>query len=156
MHFTYLNLSPQIGSETVVIQELFIIFIIGILTSFRHVFNPKWMLVYQGTQRLFSVKYSVRRSSCCLEFSFTWGRLKVFIWPCYSCTIFEAYLINFLLFLKFNFSHFTAQVRLFFVQKWIPKTFRFKNVWRGIRKILTFVISSIASKIFGKIILKPL
>ena len=53
-------------------------------------------------------------------------------------------------FLKFNFAHFTAQVRLFFVQKWIPKTFRFKNVWRGIGKILTFVISSIASKIFGK------
>ena len=35
--------------------------------------------------------------------------------------------------------------------------FGFKNVMeRGVRKNLTFVISYIASKIFGKIILKPL
>ena len=44
-------------------------------------------------------------------------------------------------FLKFNFSHFTPQVREFFVQKGKPKIFAFKNVMeRGIRKILSFVI----------------
>ena len=56
-------------------------------------------------------------------------------------------------FLKFNFSHFTAQVRLFFVQKRKPKIPVFKNVTeKGIREMLTFVIRQIASKIFGKII----
>ena len=55
-------------------------------------------------------------------------------------------------------SHFTSQVRLFFVEKWKPKIFRFKNVMeRRIRpKCLTFVIPQISPKIFGKIILKPL
>ena len=58
-----------------------------------------------------------------------------------SCTIFEAYLINPYDFLKFNFSHSTLQVRLFFVAKRKPKIFAFKNVMgRGFRKILTFVI----------------
>ena len=32
---------------------------------------PSW-----GTQRLFSVKYAVRRSKYFLDFSITWGRLK--------------------------------------------------------------------------------
>ena len=44
-------------------------------------------------------------------------------------------------FLKFNFSYFTTQVKLFFAQTRIPKTLGFKNVMkRGIKKILTFVI----------------
>ena len=44
-------------------------------------------------------------------------------------------------FLKFNFSQYTPQVRLFFVEKRKPKIFGFKNVMeRGIRKILPFVI----------------
>ena len=44
-----------------------------------------------------------------------------------------------------------------FVQKWKPKLFGSKNVMeRGISKILTFVIRYNTSKIFGKIILKPL
>ena len=60
-------------------------------------------------------------------------------------------------FLKFNFSYFTPQVKLFFVVKRKPKIFGFKNAMeRGIRKILTFVKLKITSKIFGKIILKPL
>ena len=72
--------------------------------------------------------------------------------------------------MKFNFSHFTPQARptsfpggenprnrvearLFFVRKWKSKILGFKNVMeRGI----TFVMRYIASKIFGKIILKPL
>ena len=33
----------------------------------------------------------VRRSKYCLEFSITWGRLKISGWALYSCTIFEAY-----------------------------------------------------------------
>ena len=48
-------------------------------------------------------------------------------------------------------------VRLIFRRKKKPKIFGFKNtVEKGIRKILTFVKRSIAYKIFGKIILKPL
>ena len=44
-------------------------------------------------------------------------------------------------FLKFNFSYFTTQVKLFFAQTRIPKTLAFKNVMkRGIKKILTLVI----------------
>ena len=43
------------------------------------------------------------------------------------------------------------------VEKRKPKIFGFKNVIeRGIRKILTFVIRYIESKMFGKIRLKPL
>ena len=45
-------------------------------------------------------------------------------------------------FLRFIFLNFTAQVRLFFVGKRKPEFFGFKNVMeRGIRKILTFVMS---------------
>ena len=57
-------------------------------------------------------KISVRRSKCCLEFSIAWGRFKIYRWLFHSCTIFEAYL-----FPTINSLHFTAQVRLFFVQK---------------------------------------
>ena len=47
--------------------------------------------------------------------------------------------------------------RLFFVEKRKPKILEFKKAMdRGIRKCLTFVTRQIASKIFGKIILKPL
>ena len=54
-------------------------------------------------------------------------------------------------FLKFYFSHFTFQVRLFFVEKKEPKLFSFKNVVaRGIRKFLTFVIRQVSSKISEK------
>ena len=61
--------------------------------------------------------------------------------PGHSNVIFEAYLIIPYDFLKFNFSHFTPQVRLFLVEKRKPKVFGFKNVMeRGIKKILTFVI----------------
>ena len=99
-------------------------------------------------------KISDRRSKYCLEFSITWGRLKTSRWPFQSCTIFEAHLIKFL---KFNFSQFTTQVRLFCVGRKKPKIFGLKNVTkRGIRKILAIVTSSTASKIIGEIILKPL
>ena len=57
-------------------------------------------------------KTSLRRSKCCLEFSITWGRLKMCRW----------------------------QVRLFLVEKMKPKLFGFKNeMEREIRKCLTFV-----------------
>ena len=43
------------------------------------------------------------------------------------------------------------------MEKRKPKIYGFKNVMeKGIRKILTFVVRKIASKIFGKTILKPL
>ena len=82
------------------------------------------------------------RSKYCLEFSIiTWWRLKIPGWLFSSCTIFEVYLMIICDFLKFNFSYFTPQVRLLFVVKRKPKTFRFKNAMeRGIR-IKTFSLS---------------
>ena len=43
-------------------------------------------------------KISVRRRKYCLEFSIAWGRLKISWWSFHSCKIFEAHLINSLLF----------------------------------------------------------
>ena len=66
---------------------------------------------------------------------------------------FEACLINSLRFSEASFFTF----HFVFSQKRKPKIFGFKNVIkRGIRKILTFIKGSIASKIFDKITLKPL
>ena len=51
-------------------------------------------------------------------------------------------------FLKFNLaiSHFTRQVRVFFIKKRKPKIFGFKNMMeRGIRKILSFVMHPVNS-----------
>ena len=85
-----------------------------------------WFLL-RGTQRLFSV----RRSKNCLEFSIAWGRLKISRWPFHSCTIFVIYLINSLrLSIKFNFSHFSTQVSLFFVEKRNLKCSDSKMRWR--------------------------
>ena len=98
----------------------------------------------------------VRRSKYCLEIFVTWERLKISRWPYHSCAIFEAYLINSLRFSDVYFSHFTSQVRLFFVEKRKPIIFGLKTAMeKEIRKFLTFVVLQIASKIFGKIILKP-
>ena len=80
---------------------------------------------------------------------------KISRWPFHSCTIFEAYLIN-SHFLKFNFSHFTPQVSLYFAEKRKPKIFGFKNVMeRRICKIFTFVIRWIASKLSAKYYWSP-
>ena len=112
--------------------------------------------ITQGHLTTVLCKISVRRSKYWQEFSISWWRLKISRWPFHSCTTFEAYLINSLRFPEVQVSHFTSQVRLFFVEKRKPKIFGFKNVMeRGIRKCLTFVIRQISSKIFGKIILKP-
>ena len=85
-----------------------------------------WFLL-RGTQWLFSV----RRSKNCQEFSIAWGRLKISRWPFHSCTIFVIYLINSLRFsIKFNFSHFSSQVSLFFVEKRNLKCSDSKMRWR--------------------------
>ena len=62
--------------------------------------------------------------------------------PGHSNVIFEAYLIIPYDFLKFNFSHFTPQVRLFFVEKKGTLSFRIQKCdgERDKKKILTFVI----------------
>ena len=73
--------------------------------------------VNQGHPATVFCEISVRRSKNCLEFSIAWGRLKISRWPFHSRTIFEAYLINAYDFLKFDFSHFTPQISLFFVEK---------------------------------------
>ena len=70
---------------------------------------------------------------------------------------FQAYLIYSPRFPEVQVTHFTSQVRLYFVEKRKPKIFRFKNVIeRGRRKCLTFVIRQISSKNFRENILKPL
>ena len=69
-------------------------------------------LKYQGHPMTVFCKTSARRSNYCLEFSITWGRLKMCRW----------------------------QVRLFRVEKMKPKLSGFKNeIEREIRKCLTFV-----------------
>ena len=64
------------------------------------------------------------RSKCCLEFSIVLGQFKIYRWLFHSCTIFEVYL-----FPTINSLHFTAQVRLFFVQKRNLK-FSGSKMWR--------------------------
>ena len=73
--------------------------------------------VKQGHPTTVFCEISVRRSKNCLELSTAWGRLKISRWPFHSRTIFEAYLINVYDYLKFDFSHFTPQIRLFFAEK---------------------------------------
>ena len=48
----------------------------------------------QGHPTTVFCKISVRRSKYCLEFSITWGRIKISRLPFHSCTIFKAYLTN--------------------------------------------------------------
>ena len=87
-------------------------------------------------------------------------RLKFSRCPFHSSTIFKAYVIKLIPydFLKFTFLHFSPQVKLSFLggRKRKPKIFGFENVTdRGIRKVVTFEKLHMASKIVGKIILKP-
>ena len=86
------------------------------LTEKNHRLLGKILKLYQYRTTVFR-EISVRRSKNCLEFSIARGRLKISRWPFHSHTIFEAYLINSYDFLKFNFSRFTPQIRLFFVEK---------------------------------------
>ena len=102
--------------------------------------------ITQGHLTTVLCNISVRRSKYWQEFSISWWRLKISIWPFHSCTIFEAYLINSLRFPEVQVWHFTSQVRLFFVEKRKPKIFGFKNgIGRRIRKCLNFVIRQISS-----------
>ena len=113
--------------------------------------------ITQGHLTTVLCKISVRRSKYWQECSISWWWLKIARWP--SIHVQFSKLISSIPydFLKLvQVSHFTSQVRLFFVEKRKPKIFGFKNVMeRGIRKCLTFVIRQISSKIFGKIIVKP-
>ena len=60
--------------------------------------------------------------------------------------------------LNLNCSHFSPQVKLFFVEKGKPKTFGFENaiMERGIKKILLSLYFKMRPTFFGKITLKPL
>ena len=83
----------------------------------------------RGTQRQFSAKYLFGEANIYLEFSIAWGWLKIFNWSFPSCTILYAYLLLYD-FVKFHVSHFTAQIRLFFLQKRKPKIFRLESVMK--------------------------
>ena len=86
------------------------------MPSFRHVFNPKGMLVLSGHPTTIFCKTSVRRSKCYLEVSVTWVRLKKIYMAIQFMYNFRSLFNKFPTISKFNFVHFTAQVRLFFVQ----------------------------------------
>ena len=156
------RLSGGGGREWLVVRKVAwraYVHISNLITDDRIHAMPQWWIQVSGLQgqpTTVFCKISVRRSKYCLEFSSTWRRLKISRWPFNSCKIFEVHLKNSLRF-SHLFSHFTSQVRLNFVGKRKPKIIRFKNVMeRGIRKCLTFVKQQIASKFFGKILLKPL
>ena len=77
-----------------------------------------FILSFQEQPTTVFSKISVRRSKYCLEFSINWGRLKVSRWPFPIHGQFLKLILLFsYAFLKFNFLHFTSQVRLIFVQK---------------------------------------
>ena len=73
---------------------------------FQNMFGWVAFKVSQGNPTTVFCKISVWRSKYCLEFSITWGRLKISWRPLHSRTIFEAQVINSLRFLDF-FSFFT-------------------------------------------------
>ena len=93
------------------------------------------------------LQISVRKSKYCLEFSITWGRIKISRDHVPFMSNFGTLSNKFPYdFLKFDFSHFTPQDRHFF--SWKKETLKLseskviKNVIeRGIRKILTFITS---------------
>ena len=62
--------------------------------SFKIAFISVWCFPIRGTQRLSVCKISVRRSKYYLQFSITWGRLKISLWPFHSCRIFDDFPIN--------------------------------------------------------------
>ena len=64
------------------------------LLTFDILFSPARHAKTQGHPATVFCIISVRRSKHCLEFSFAWGRLKIYRWTFHSCTIFEAHLIN--------------------------------------------------------------
>ena len=66
-------------------------------------------------------------------------------------------ILLFHIFTFYTITHFTSQVRLFFVEKKGTSNFGIqKRDGERIRKSLTFVIRQISSTMFGKIISKPL
>ena len=113
--------------------------------------------VSQGHPTTVFCKISVRRNKYCLEI-FCYLRTAKNSYMTVPFTYsFRRLSYDSLRFSEVSFSHFTSQVRLFSVEKREPKIIGLKNVvMLKIRKCLTFVIGQISSKIFGKIILKPL
>ena len=78
--------------------------------SFALYFDSRHLLYSGAPPTTVFCEISVRRSRCCLEFSITWGRLKISSWPFHSGTIFETSLINSLRFSKVWFLHCTPQI----------------------------------------------
>ena len=68
---------------------------------------------YQGHPTTVICEISVRRSKYCLEFSISWGQLKISRWPFHSHTIFEACVINSVRFSEVWFFILHCQIRLF-------------------------------------------
>ena len=95
--------------------------------------SPQNPTANRSTQPLFSVKYLFGEASICT-------------WPFHSCNIFEAYFYMKQIpydFLQFNFSYFTPPRLGYFSNKtgFLKLSDSLNVMERGIRKILTFVIS---------------
>ena len=107
-------------------------------------FFEKYIEIYEylGHPSTVFCKLSLPRSKYCLEFSITWGGLKILL-DDRSIHVQFSKLIKYIScdFLEFDFSHFIPQVRLFCVRKRKPKIFGFKNVIeRGIKKLIFFFV----------------
>ena len=112
----------------------------------------------QGQPKTVFCKISVRRAKYRLEFSVTWGKLKISRWTFHSCTI----SLRFSIFSKKSFekyerviffSNLTPHIRLFFVQNRKPslKFSDSKMWWREeSEKFLLSYYAKNASKISGK------
>ena len=112
--------------------------------TYHGVFGTNVFSLLKGTHPTDFCKKSVRRSKYCLEFLITWGRLNLLDECSIQVQFSKLKLTYSLRFSEFNFSYFTLQVKLFFIEKKKPKISGFKNiVERGIRKILTFELRQI-------------
>ena len=105
----------------------------------------------KGTQRLFSVKQTVRRSKYCLpSILYRLNTAKNFLMNAPFRYIFRSLskkIIFPILFLMLGYFSYERK----------PNIFGLKNVMEGgIRKILTENVQNLASRIFGKITLNPL
>ena len=111
----------------------------------------------QGHPMTVFYEISVRRSKYRLEYYITWGLIKISRWSFHSSFHFRSLSSKLrTIFLTLIFALYFPSYAIF-RRKEEPKIFGFKNLMeRGIRKCLTSVIRQISSKMFGKIIIKPL
>ena len=84
------------------VRPIFLVYAASNIRFLEGFVNVIYLLVLgwitQGHPTTVFCKISVRRSKYWVKYSISWGWLKISRWPFQSCTIFEAYIINFLRF----------------------------------------------------------